>query len=131
LDGTDPIAQIRAIAPDGVDRIVEVALSANADFDAEVIAHGGIIAAYSSPAPRPSLPFWPLLFSNVSLRLLGSDDFPREAKQLAARELTAAAAAGQLHVTVAPPYPLDSIAAAHQAVEAGSRDGRVVVSTGG
>lgn len=36
--------------------------------------------AYSSPADRPALPFWPLLFSNVSLRLLGSDDFRTEAK---------------------------------------------------
>lgn len=131
LDGPDPVARIRDVAPDGVDRIIEVALSANADFDAEVVAQGAVIAAYSSPADRPVLPFWPLLFANVSLRLLGSDDFPTEAKRQAARDITAAAANGQLQVTVAPPYPLDDIATAHQAVESGSRKGRILVSIGG
>lgn len=129
LDGPDPVAQIREVVPDGVNRIVEVSLSANADFDAEVVAQGAIIAAYSSPADRPALPFWPLLFSNVSLRLLGSDDFPAEAKRQAARDITAAAANAQLQVKVAPPYPLDDIVAAHHAVESGSRKGRILVST--
>ncbi len=106
-------------------------MSANADFDAEVVAQGAVIAAYSSPADRPVLPFWPLLFANVSLRLLGSDDFPTEAKRQAARDITAAAANGQLQVTVAPPYSLDDIATAHQAVESGSHKGRILVSIGG
>ncbi|MGH3984749.1 MAG: hypothetical protein ACRDST_19220 [Pseudonocardiaceae bacterium] len=88
LDGPDPVARIREMAPDGVDRIIEVALSANADVDAGVVAQGAVIAAYSSPADRPALPFWPLLFANVSLRLLGSDDFPTEAKRQAAHDIT-------------------------------------------
>jgi NADPH:quinone reductase len=128
LDRPDTITQIREVAPDGVDRIIEVALSANADLDAEVAAQGAVIAAYSSPEQRPTLPFWPLLFANVSLRLLGSDDFPLKAKQQAARDLTAAAAEGRLLVPVAPPYPLADIAAAHQAVEAGHGAGRVLIS---
>jgi NADPH:quinone reductase len=131
LDQPDAITRIRKVAPEGVDRIIEVALSANVDFDAEVAAQGAVIAAYSSPEQRPTLPFWPLLFANVSLRLLGSDDFPHEAQQQAARDLTAAAAAGRLLVPVAPPYPLKDIAAAHQAVEAGRRTGRVLVSVSG
>lgn len=127
LDGPDPIRRIRDVAPGGVDRIIEVALSANIDFDAEVVAQGAVIAAYSSPVDRPALPFWPLLFSNVTLHLLGSDDFPTEAKQQAAQNITRAAAAGQLLVPVAPPYPLHDIAAAHQAVESGSRQSRILV----
>jgi NADPH:quinone reductase len=131
LDGPDPIARIRRVAPDGVDRIIEVALSANADLDAEVVAQSAVIAAYSSPYERPTLPFWPLLFSNVSLQLLGSDDFSTDAKQQAARDLTAAAEAGQLLVPVAPPFPLADIVAAHQAVESGNRKRRILVSTCG
>jgi NADPH2:quinone reductase len=128
LDQSDAVAQIHAVAPDGVDRIIEVALSANADFDAQVVRQGTIIAAYSSPDERPQIPFWPFLFANVTLRLLGSDDFPAEAKDQAARDLSAVAAEGRLSVRIAPPYPLDRVADAHEAVEAGSPDGRVVVS---
>src|SRR5438309_1628303 len=65
LDAPDAAARIRELAPDGVDRIVEVALSVNADLDAEVAAPDAVIAAYASPDPRPALPFWPLLFANV------------------------------------------------------------------
>ncbi|HEV7824156.1 MAG TPA: NADPH:quinone reductase [Mycobacteriales bacterium] len=121
-------AAILAAAPDGVDRIVEVALSANADLDAEVAGPRAVIAAYSSPAARVELPFWPLLFANVTLRLLGSDDFPAEAKERAARDLTEAVAAGQLHAHIAQTYPLEEIVKAHEAVEAG-RNGRVLIGT--
>ena len=128
LDAPDAAARIRELAPDGVDRIVEVALSANADLDADVAAPEAVIAVYASPDPRPALPFWPLLFANVTLRLLGSDDFPAAAKQQAARDLTAAAAAGALRVPVAAVYPLDEIATAHEAVEAGSPAGRILLA---
>jgi hypothetical protein len=81
-----------------VHRIIEVAMSDNADLDAAVIVGDAVIAAYATRADRPELPFWPLLFANVTLRLLGSDDFPVEAKQQAARDLTAVAAVGALKV---------------------------------
>jgi NADPH2:quinone reductase len=44
-----------------------------------------------------------MLFANVTIRLFGSDDFPTEAKQQAARDLTSAAAAGARRVLVAIP----------------------------
>lgn len=127
LDGPDPAAAIRAAAPGGVERIVEVALSANADLDAAVVAGGAVIAAYATVDNRTEIPFWPLLFANVTLRMLGSDDFPAEAKQQAARDLSAAAVAGALTVARAPLSALADIAQAHEAVENGSRAGRVVL----
>jgi NADPH2:quinone reductase len=125
---SDPVAAIRRLAPGGVDRIVEVALSANADLDAEVSKNGTVLAAYASPKDRPDLPFWPLLFNNVTIRLLGSDDFPAEAKDAAARDLTLAAAQSALSIPVAEVIPLDRIAAAHELVESGRAPGRVLVS---
>src|SRR6516225_11279473 len=77
---SDPVPVIRRLAPDGVDRIVEVALSANADTDAAVVRNGAILAAYASPKDRPELPFWAMLFKNLTIRQLGSDDFPGQAK---------------------------------------------------
>jgi NADPH:quinone reductase len=128
LDNDDPSAAIRAHAPDGVDRIVEVAFSDNADLDAAVVANDAVIAAYASRADRPELPFWPLLFANVTLRLLGSDDFSAEAKQQAGADLAAAAGAGALRIPIARPHPLTEIAAAHDHVDSGSHDGRVLVA---
>jgi NADPH:quinone reductase len=121
-------AMIRDLAPDGVDRVVEVALSANADLDAAVVRNGAVVAAYASVKDRPELPFWPMLFANVTIRLLGSDDFPQAAKDAAARDLTSAAAEGALSVTVARTFPLTEIAAAHELVESGSAAGRVLIS---
>jgi NADPH2:quinone reductase len=124
---SDPLTKIRRLAPHGVDRIVEVALSANADLDAAVVGNGAVLAAYASPKDRPELPFWPMLFANVTIRLLGSDDFPPEAKNAAARDLTAAAAQSALAVTVTEIFPLERIAAAHELIESGKAPGRVLV----
>jgi NADPH:quinone reductase len=125
---SDPAAAIRALAPDGVGRIVEVALSANADLDAAIVGNGAVIAAYASPQDRPELPFWPMLFANVTIRLLGSDDFPQHAKDEAARDLTAAAAQSALSIPVARMLPLKRIAKAHEMIESGRPAGRVLVS---
>jgi len=128
-DAADAAERILAVAPEGVHRIVEVALSANAGLDADVAAQGAVIAAYASPDDRPAIPFWPLLFGNVTLRLLGSDDFPPQAKDAAARDLTDVAAQGRLRIPVAPAYPLADVAAAHEAVEASSHRGRILIDT--
>ncbi|MFJ6657425.1 NADPH:quinone reductase [Streptomyces sp. NPDC091377] len=126
LDWDDPAAALLDRAPRGVDRIVEVALSDNADLDNAVAAENAVIAAYATRADRTEVPFWPLLFKNVTLRLLGSDDFPGPARRQAVRDLTAAAAVGALSVGIGARFPLERIAAAHDRVDAGGR-GRVVV----
>src|SRR5262245_11442475 len=86
----DILSQIRAIAPEGVARIVEVAFDANVEGDAAVLAQGGSLAAYATARPSPSVPFWELVFKNLRLFFLGSDDFPAEAKAAAAEGLNAA-----------------------------------------
>jgi NADPH2:quinone reductase len=128
LDQTDPPSAIRANAPGGVDRVIEVAFSDNADLDTAVVANDAVIAAYASRAERPELPFWPLLFANVTVRLLGSDDFSARAKQQASTDLTAAAQQGALTIEVAPVYPLADVAAAHDHVDNGPRNGRILVA---
>ncbi|MGW0570282.1 NADPH:quinone reductase [Streptomyces tauricus] len=130
LDTENPAGAIRSLAPEGVHRIVEVSLSANADLDNAVTALDAVVAAYGTSAERTEIPFWPLLFNNVTLRLLGSDDFPAEAKRQAAHDLTSAAAAGALTVDVGDRYPLQDIARAHDRVDAGAR-GRVLVTVDG
>jgi NADPH2:quinone reductase len=125
----DPAAAVRRIAPDGVDRVVEVALDANADLDAAVIANDGVIATYFAHGDRVSLPFPPLLFANVTVRFLGSDDFPPAAKRRAMHDLVTAVADGALRLQVGEVLPLDRIAQAHDDVDAG-RVGRVLLAIG-
>jgi NADPH2:quinone reductase len=126
--GDDAARDIRARAPAGVDRIVEVALDANAELDAAVAAPGAVIAAYASHDPAPRLPFWPLLFNNVTLRLLGSDDFPADARRQAVADIQSALAAGRLQPRIAARLPLDRIADAHELVERPRRPGRVLLT---
>jgi NADPH:quinone reductase len=124
----DPATKILRLAPDGVDRIVEVALSANADLDAKVVRNGAVLTAFASPKDRPELPFWPMLFANVTIRLLGSDDFPQESKDAAARDLSRAAAESALSVSIAKVFPLAQVAAAHELIETRAAAGRVLLA---
>ena len=119
--------RILEVAPGGVDRVVEVALDANAALHPAVIAQGGVIAAYASGADEPALPFWPLLFKNVTIRLLGSDDFPPAAKHQAARDIVDCLKARKLESELAARFPLEQIAAAHAAVATPRRPGRVTL----
>src|SRR3954451_9280142 len=98
LDDADPVAAIRAHAPDGVDRIIEVSFSDNVDLDAAVAKNTAVIAAYATRRDRPDFPCWPMLFNNVPIRLFGSDDFPLHAKRQAASDLTSATAAGHIRI---------------------------------
>jgi NADPH2:quinone reductase len=127
LDQPHPAAAIRAHAPDGVDRIIEVAFSDNADLDAAVAANQAVIAAYATRAERPEIPFWSMLFANLTIRLLGSDDFPPDAKRHAATDLTNAARQQALSIPIAEPLPLRRIAEAHDRVDAGAQE-RVLLS---
>ncbi len=122
LDQPDPATAIRAHAREGVDRIIEVAFSDNVDLDAAVAKNHAVIAAYATREDRPGFPFWPMLFDNVTIRLLGSDDFPAAAKQQAAADLTAAARDGALSIAIGAPLPLEHAAEAHDRVDAGTRD---------
>ncbi len=126
LDAADPAVEFLAHAPAGVDRIIKVSLSDNADLDNAVAANGAVIAAYATRADRTEIPFWTLLFTNVTLRLVGSDDFPADAKRQAARDLTSAAAVGAPTVEIGDRYPLADIAKAHDRVDAGGRGGVLI-----
>jgi NADPH:quinone reductase len=124
----DLIANVRAIAPEGVDHLLEVAFGANIATDQELLAIGGSIAAYATDVAAPHIPFWPLLFKNARLFLLGSDDFPPAAKVAAARDLNDALAAGWTGFEISERVPLAEIAMAHELVEHPVRRGRVVVT---
>ena len=127
LGGGDAGRRILAIAPEGVDRIAELDLAGNAGLDVEVLDVGGTVATYATSDPDASLPYWLLAFKNVTVQFLSNDDFPEQANEDAARDLTAALVAGDLRYPIAARYPLDRIADAQDAAERTGAAGRVVV----
>lgn len=124
----DLVKHVRTLAPAGVDHIVEVAFGANVRVNVELLAPGGSIAAYATDVDTPPIPFWPLLFKNIRVHFLGSDDFPTVAKATAATALNEALKAGWKGLPIAERVPLSDIARAHDLVEHPIRQGRVIVS---
>jgi NADPH2:quinone reductase len=122
------IERVREVIPRGVWHIVEVAFGANIATDVELLEIGGSIAAYASDVGAPEVPFWPLIFKNIRLFFLGSDDFPVQVKRLAANATNEALSAGWKGFEIAHQFALSEIATAHERVEHPIRPGRVVVS---
>ncbi|WP_439656102.1 zinc-binding dehydrogenase [Lentzea sp. HUAS TT2] len=127
LDTGDAVERIKAIAPDGVDRVAEIDLAGNAAFDVEVVKYNGVIATYATSDAEAPLPYWPLAFKNITVQYLSNDDFPEEANELAARDLTAVLAAGELRYPIAARFSLDQTADAQDAAEQTGAAGRVVI----
>jgi len=128
LIGGNLAERVRALAPDGVDHIVEVAFGANIKTDSEVLSQGGCIATYATNVPMPETPVWQLVFVNARLFFVGSDDVPEDAKIEATRDITAALQSGWKGLDIAEIVPLDQIARAHELVEHPVKPGRVIVA---
>ncbi len=118
---------VHALAPDGVDHIVEVAFAANIKVDVELLAQGAAIATYATNTPVAELPVWHLAFVNANLFFIGSDDVPVDAKLQATRDINRALEAGWQGLDIAETFPLNDIAKAHELVEHPTKPGRVVV----
>lgn len=128
VHGPGLTAQVRAVAPAGVDHVVDVAFGANIATDVERLAMGGSVAAYASDVGRPAIPFWLLLFENIRIDLLGSDDFTAAQKTDAIRAVSDALEAGWEGMPIAERLSLGDIAIAHERLETARPRGRVIVS---
>jgi NADPH2:quinone reductase len=95
-------------------------------LDAQVLAVGGVISSSSSSNPQPRIPYWELGFADITLRLLGSDDFHPQVNAQAASALTQALVQGDLRIPIRAHFALEDIAQAHHLVEQGTH-GRVVL----
>ena len=128
LNDAELPSKVKAIAPEGIDHIVEVAFGANIERDIELLKMDGSVATYATNTATPSIPFWQMVFKNIRLYFLGSDDFPAEAKASAARDINAALEEGWSGFAIGERIPLAEIARAHELAEHPERPGRVVVT---
>jgi NADPH2:quinone reductase len=122
----DTAAAIRAVAPDGVDVVVEVAPGPNAELDVAVLAPNGTLAVYANDGGDTlTLPVLPLMFGNVRWQAVMIYTVPTAAKDHAVAGVSAAVADGALQVgeQAGLPlhhFPVERVADAHAAVEQGA-----------
>jgi NADPH2:quinone reductase len=121
----DAADRIRAFGP--VDRVIEVALGANLALDLAVISPHATIVTYAAEAADPELPVRACMTANVTLRFVLLYGVPMTVLDETAADITAALTAGELTGLPVHKFPLDGIAAAHEAAEGGAV-GKVIVT---
>ena len=121
----DAADQVRAFGP--VDRVIEVALGANLELDLAVTGPRATIVTYAAEAADPVLPVRACMTANVTLKFVLLYGVPVATLERAAADITAALAAGELTGLPVHKFPLDDIAAAHQAAEGGAV-GKIIVT---
>jgi len=70
------VERVKALVPEGLDHVVEVAFGANIDADIETLKMGGSIGAYATDNATPKIPFWLMVFKNTRVFFLGERRFP-------------------------------------------------------
>lgn len=123
-------ARVRAItgAEAGLDRVIEVAFGVNVRADVALLKPNGVIATYASDAiHEPAIPFWPMLAKDLTVRFVLVYAMGEPAHAEAAAYITAALRRGALKHQIFRTFTLDEIVAAHEATEAMSNVGKVLV----
>ena len=118
-------------ASDGrlLDRIIDVEFGANLATSLDVIRVGGTIATYaSSVVPEPQLPFFRMMYKDLTVRFVIVYDMPETAKQAAIDDIARALDEQALVHRIAHEVPLDEIAVGNELVEKGTLRGCVVLT---
>ncbi|GAB2692464.1 NADPH:quinone reductase [Microbacterium marinum] len=119
----DLVAQVKALAPSGIDQFVEVSLATNAAADAELAANHAVIAFYADNNGETfSMPIRPTFAKNLRVQGVLLYTVGEPALDAAIEDITHALEDGALPVGDADGLPLiwfdlDQTAAAHDAVE--------------
>jgi NADPH:quinone reductase len=122
----DPAAAIRAVAPDGVDIIAEVALGANLALDLAVLRTRGTIATYANDGGKQvALDVRQNMVLNTRFQFLvlytvGAEALNAAAEDVAAAVRDGAMPVGEEHGLPLVRFPLERTADAHRAMEDGT-----------
>ena len=119
----DVATNVRRLAPDGVDIVVEVNAIANLALDLAILSMGGTVSMYAGGGvDQPTIPIRAAMSKNARLQFLMTYTTSRAQKAAAIRSVSAAAADGVLGVGAENGLPLirfnlERTADAHRAVE--------------
>ncbi len=119
----DPDFAEQVLAANGgaaIDRIIEVDFGSNIATAAKVIRLGGVIATYASAQnPNPPIPFYELMYKDVTVRTVIVYGMPESAKDHAVADIERALSKGRLKHRVAHTLSLDDIVEGNELVESG------------
>ena len=115
-----------AAGPDGIDRVVEVALATNLASYLPALAGHAVVASYARDLAAANVPIQALMRSNVTLRFVLVYGLPQPALDRAVADITAALEDGVLRPLPTHHFPLEQIHDAHDAVRGGVT-GKVLV----
>jgi NADPH:quinone reductase-like Zn-dependent oxidoreductase len=126
----DLVGQIMsATGGNPVDRIVDVEFGSNLPTNVEVIKLGGVIATYSSTQiPEPRLPFFQMMYKDLTVRTIIVYAMPEDAKQQAIADIEQALSRDSLQHRIAETLPLADVIRANEIIEQGSIRGAVILS---
>lgn len=126
----DVVAEVMsATGGQSVDRIVDVEFGANLPTSVEVLRIGGTIATYSSTqVTEPKLPFFQMMYKDITVRCVIVYAMPEAAKAQAIVDIEKALSANTLRHRIARTLPLDDIAESNELVEQGTIRGAVVLT---
>lgn len=109
-------------------RIIDVEFGENIETNAKIIAENGTLSVYGSAKNMtPAIPFGALLFKAVTIDIALIYILRSEEREKATNYLHDALSAGAVICPTKEIFTLTQTARAHQAVEAGGRDGAILI----
>ncbi len=112
-----------------VDRVIDVEFGANLSEVLKLLRTGGTIATYSSTqVARPELPFFDMMYLDLTVRFVIVYAMPEAAKQEAIADINSKLVGNDLIHRVAHSLPLAEVARAHELIETGGFRGCVLLA---
>lgn len=128
----DVAARVRELTGgEGVHHVVDVDFGGNVAATLACVRQNGSIAYYATRGDAtPAVPMGAAMRLNLRIHAVYLPVSPHEARRRAQDDITRWIATGQRQLSVAARFPLAECALAHEAVEAGTKVGTVVLEMG-
>jgi NADPH:quinone reductase-like Zn-dependent oxidoreductase len=108
---------------------VDVEFGANLAASIAVLRIGGMIATYSSTqVTEPKLPFFEMMYKDITLHFVIVYAMPESAKEHAIADINEALSADTLQHRIAHSLPLAEIAKGNELIEQGTIRGAVILT---
>jgi NADPH:quinone reductase len=112
----------------GVDRVIDVDFASNLETNLKILKRNGVIATYASDSEiQPQIPFYSLVYKNITVHYVLVYVMDKAAHQAAIDDITTCLKAGVLHHAIAQRFQLSEIVTAHEMMESGRAVGNLVV----
>ncbi|PXW72111.1 NADPH:quinone reductase-like Zn-dependent oxidoreductase [Loktanella sp. PT4BL] len=132
FDYADPDLAAQILEATGgrpIDHIAEVEFGKNAATIAEVIAENGTVSTYGSAKDMtPVIPFYPLMFKAVNIKLVLVYLLTPEEREKTTDQLNDLLARNALNIRISDTLALDQCAIAHDMIARGDRAGSVILT---